>query len=114
MRCHERPRCKREQVCADGTCFLEVRMGIVFRNGGGISNDRPVRWMLYVETKLCFQIGLIEAWERHARVHGNEERVEVFPAIVLVLILSDRFARRRGVAGEGKSYGVLSGAPEQV
>src|SRR6185312_12701039 len=60
------------------------------------------------EFELSFQIRLVEAGERHAGVHGNEERVDVLATIVLVLISSKSFSRRRNRRDEVEGNAVLS------
>lgn len=38
-----------------------------------------------------FEIGLVEAWESHLGVHGDEERVEILGVVVLVFETRDGF-----------------------
>src|SRR6185437_12995009 len=46
------------------------------------------------ESEAPLQIRLIEARKSHARIHGNEERVDVLLAVVFVFEARDRLARR--------------------
>jgi len=63
-------------------------------------NDGP-RWRRGDgEFETAFEVGLIEAGEGHARVHGDEEGVEVFLAVVVIFEASDGFARGGDVGGE--------------
>ena len=70
--------------------------------------------MLNIETKLCFQVGLIEARERHARIHWHKQRVEIFAAVILVFIPRYCFARRCRVAGKDQLDCVFSGFRRQA
>ncbi len=70
------------------------------RQQEGIGDDGP-RWQRNdVEGEAAFEVGLIEAGKGHARVHGDEERVEVFAAVVVVFKASDGFACGGDVGGE--------------
>jgi len=42
----------------------------------------------------AFEIGLIETRERHVRVHGDEERIEIFGVVVFVFEARDGFTCR--------------------
>src|SRR5262245_39783274 len=48
----------------------------------------------YIESESRLQIRLIEARERQARVHRHEQRVDIFAAVVSILIPDDRAAGR--------------------
>ena len=56
----------------------------------------------------AFDIGLVEAREGHAGVHGNEERVDVFGAVVAILEASERLSSGRDVGQEMGFDGVLT------
>ena len=61
------------------------------------------------EFEAGFEVGLIEAGEGHARVHGDEEGVEVFAAVVLIFKTRDGFAGGSDVRGEFGFDGVGAG-----
>ena len=63
-----------------------------------------------VEAEAGFQIRLIEAGEGHVRVHGDEEGVEVFGAVVVIFETGDGFSGGRDVGGEFCFDGVFAGA----
>jgi hypothetical protein len=63
--------------------------------------------MFDIETKIRLQVRLIEAWERHARIHWYKQGVKVFAAVVLVFVPRNRFACRRSIAGKHQLDGVL-------
>jgi len=46
------------------------------------------------------QIRLIEAWERHARIHRDEERIDVLGSIVAIVKAGNRLLCSRNVRGE--------------
>ena len=56
--------------------------------------------MGYFESEAGLQVGLVEAWKSHARVHRDEEGVDVLIVVVAVFVAREGFAGRRDVAGE--------------
>ncbi len=62
------------------------------------------------EIEAAFEVGLVEAGEGHAGVHGDEEGVEIFAAVVVVFEAGDGFAGGSDVGGEFGFDGVFAGA----
>src|SRR5580698_10156934 len=75
-----------------------------------VADDGPVGGRADVEGETGFQIRLVEAWKGHACVHGHEERVEIFAAIILVFVASDSGTGLGDARVEVDLYSVLSGA----
>src|SRR5690349_2157741 len=89
---------KSEQIRTDrlGLCKIPGSIGgsicaFAFR----VRNHPPISGRSDCELESSFQVRLIEAGEGHAGIHGNEQRVDVFASIILVLILSKSLSGRR-------------------
>ena len=68
----------------------------------GVADDSPICGVIEIKDEAGLQVGLVEAGEGHAGVHGDEEGVEIFAAIVAVFVAGDGLAGWGGVAGEGE------------
>ena len=77
----ERPGGKRKKIRTDGLRCLEMSV-----DTSGIRNHCPVRRSRRVQRKTCLQIRLVEARKRLVRIHGNKQRVDIFAAILTVVI----------------------------
>lgn len=88
-----------------GRCGIAKQLTI-YDNGEGVGDDVPVLRRSDGEIKARFEVGLIEAGEGHAGVHGDEEGVEIFLAVVVVFKAGDGFACGADVGGEVNFEGV--------
>jgi hypothetical protein len=77
---------------------------------GGVGDDGPVVGRGDGQLEAAFQVGLVETGEGHARVHGDEEGVEVFAAVVVVFEAGDGFAGGGDVGSEFYSDEVFARA----
>lgn len=77
--------------------------------GSGIGNEFPVGWPGQGQGESGFEVGLVEAGEGHAGVHGHEEGVEIFVAVVAIVEAGDGFAGDSDVGGEFSVDGVFAG-----
>ena len=74
----------------------------------GIRNDRPRGRRGGIQCEARFQIRLVEARKRHARVHRDEERVEIFARIDRIDHPRDRAVRRRDGGVEIQFHTILT------
>ena len=103
---------KGEEVGGDGFGFVERifrSVGDPPANPGGVGDDGPAVGCADLKLEAAFEVGLIEAGESHAGVHGDEEGVEVFAAVVFVFEAGDGFAGCSDVGGEFRFDGVGAG-----
>src|SRR5581483_5378773 len=106
MNTAERPSGEGEQIGTDGLSL--------WKNPNSLSDpihaltlrvryDTPIRRSSDRQRESSFHIRLIETGKCHAGVHGNEKRVHVLAAIVLVFVLGDRLSGWRDRRGEIKA-----------
>ena len=94
-----------EEISADGCRFGEL---VAHRPRGrhhadpGVRNHRATRGRVDVQSKPPFQIGLIKTRKRRTGIHRNKQRVDIFAAVVLILVPRDRLAGGRDRAGEAE------------
>jgi hypothetical protein len=93
-----------EQVGGDRFGFGEFgfgdrALGLDFPRRG-VRDDGPSGGILRGQREATFQIRLVKARKGHARVHRDEERVEIFRAVVVVLEAGDGFAGGSDVRSE--------------
>ncbi len=106
--CCERAGREGEEVGADRAGLGECEC-VSLADRRGIADDGPCGRMVEIEGESGLQVGLVEAWKGHAGIHGDEQSVKVFAAVVLVFVARDGLAGGSGVAGERESEGVLTG-----
>ena len=76
---------------------------------GGIRDDGPAGGRGGFEGEAGFEVGLVEAGEGEARVHGDEEGVEVFVVVEGVDDAGDRAVGLGDGGFEVEIDGVLAG-----
>ena len=96
----EWPGRKGKKISADRAGLGKLRVHAVSAHLLGVTDNGPAGRMMKIKCESSLQIRLVKARKGHAGVHGNEQRVEIFAAVVLVFIASDGFAGRASVAGE--------------
>src|SRR5262249_5937459 len=97
----ERPGREGEEIGADGLGLGESRTldsGALRAAGAGELGVRyhgPVSGCVDRQGKFALQVRLIETRERHAGVHWDKKRVDIFAAVVFIFEASDGLAGRR-------------------
>jgi hypothetical protein len=105
----ERPCGEGEQVGGDRFGFLEFDLSRNLLFHPTVRNCLPVMRQFQLERKLALQVRLVEAGEQRACVRGHEQRVDVFRAVLAVLVACHRAAGYRDRRLEIERNGVDSG-----